>query len=257
MYFDSHAHVDDEQFNTNRSEVIQRAFDGGLAGFLNVGADMASSARALAIAEQYAGVFAAVGIHPHDAKDAKEEDYVKLAQWSSHPKVVAIGEIGLDYHYNLSPKDVQQEVFVRQLDVARQTGLPFIIHDREAHGDCMSIIKREGKGLPGVFHCFSGSLEMAREVLSMGLYISFAGPLTFTKSVKLREIAAVVPLERVLIETDSPYLTPQPHRGQRNEPFYVKLVGEELAKIRGLEAEEVAKVTFENARRLFGLPSAF
>ncbi len=253
MYFDSHAHVDDKRFDTDRDEMIQRALDGGLAGFLNAGADMESSARGLAIAEKYPGVFASVGIHPHDAKEAKEADYAQLAQWAQHPKVVAIGEIGLDYHYNLSPKGTQQEVFIRQLDVARQTGLPFIIHDREAHGDCIKIIKREAKGLTGVFHCFSGSWEMAQELIALGLVISFAGPLTFANSVKLKQIASLAPLERILIETDSPYLTPEPHRGRRNEPLHVKLVAAELAALRGMDPEEIGAITYENAKRLFRL----
>lgn len=253
MYFDSHAHVDDKRFDTDRDEMIQRALDGGLAGFLNAGADMESSARGLAIAEKYPGVFASVGIHPHDAKEAKEADYAQLAQWAQHPKVVAIGEIGLDYHYNLSPKGTQQEVFIRQLDVARQTGLPFIIHDREAHGDCIKIIKREAKGLTGVFHCFSGSWEMAQELIALGLVISFAGPLTFANSVKLKQIASLAPLERILIETDSPYLTPEPHRGRRNEPLHVKLVAAELAALRGMDPEEIGTITYENAKRLFRL----
>jgi TatD DNase family protein len=253
MYFDSHAHINDERFDADRDETIKRAFDGGLAGFLNAGADMESSASGLAIAEKYPGVFAAVGIHPHDAKAAVEADYSKLAQWASNPKVVAIGEIGLDYHYNLSPHEVQQEVFIRQLDVARQTDLPFIIHDREAHADCMKLIKREAKGLAGVFHCFSGSWEMAQELLTLGLYISFAGPLTFANSVKLKQIAATAPLERILIETDSPYLTPPPHRGHRNEPLYVKLVAAELAALRGMDPDEIGAITYENAKRLFRL----
>jgi TatD DNase family protein len=253
MYFDSHAHINDERFDEDRDAVIQRALDGGLAGFLNAGADMESSASGVAIAEKYPAVFAAVGIHPHDAKTAKEEDYATLAKWAMHPKVVAIGEIGLDYHYNLSPKEAQQEVFLRQLDVARQTGLPYIIHDREAHADCLQIIKRAAKGLPGVFHCFSGSLEMAKELLALGLYISFAGPLTFSNSVKLKEIAAAIPPDRILIETDCPYLTPQPHRGKRNEPFHVKLVAAELARLRGLEPDEVGAITYENAKHLFQL----
>lgn len=253
MYFDSHAHVDDKRFDADRDEMIQRALDGGLAGFLNAGADMESSARGLAIAEKYPGVFASVGIHPHDAKEAKEADYAQLAQWAQHLKVVAIGEIGLDYHYNLSPKETQQEVFIRQLDVARQTGLPFIIHDREAHGDCVQIIKREAKGLTGVFHCFSGSWEMAQELIALGLVISFAGPLTFANSVKLKQIASLAPLERILIETDSPYLTPEPHRGRRNEPLHVKLVAAELAALRGMDPEEIGTITYENAKRLFML----
>lgn len=254
MYFDSHAHINDERFDEDRDTVIRRALDGGLAGFLNAGADMESSAAGVALAEQYPGVFAAVGIHPHDAKTAREGDYVKLADWAQHPKVVAIGEIGLDYHYNLSPKDVQQEVFIRQLDVARQTGLPYIIHDREAHADCLRVIKREAKGLNGVFHCFSGSWEMAQELLALGLYLSFAGPLTFANAVKLKQVAAAAPLERLLIETDSPYLTPTPYRGRRNEPLHVKLVAAELASLRGLEADAVGAATHENACRLFGLP---
>lgn len=253
MYFDSHAHINDERFDADRDEVIQRALDGEMAGFLNAGADMESSARGIEIAEKYTGVYAAVGIHPHDAKTAKEEDYVTLADWSKRSKVVAIGEIGLDYHYNLSPKDVQQEVFIRQLDVARQTGLPYIIHDREAHADCLTLIKREGKGLEGVFHCFSGSLEMARELIAMGLYISFAGPLTFPNSLKLKEIASTIQLDRILIETDCPYLTPHPFRGRRNEPFHVKLVAAELAVLRNLEPEAVGMITYENAKRLFSL----
>lgn len=253
MFFDSHAHINDERFDADRDEVIQRAFDGGLAGFLNAGADMESSLRGIEIAEKHPGIYAAVGIHPHDAKTATESDYAQLAGWATRAKVVAIGEIGLDYHYNLSPRDVQQEVFIRQLDVARQTGLPYIVHDREAHADCMNLVKREGKGLAGVFHCFSGSLEMARELLSLGLYISFAGPLTFANAAKLKEIAASVPLDKVLIETDCPYLTPQPYRGRRNEPLYVKHVAAELAALCNLEIDEVGRITHENAKNLFRL----
>lgn len=253
MYFDSHAHINDERFDEDRDAVMKRTLAGDLAGFLNAGADMESSASGIALAERYPGVFAAVGIHPHDAKTARETDYAQLAAWAEHPKVAAIGEIGLDYHYNLSPKDVQQEVFIRQLDVARQTGLPYIIHDREAHADCLQLIKREAKGLSGVFHCFSGSWEMARELLALGLYLSFAGPLTFANAVKLKQVAAAAPLERVLIETDSPYLTPVPHRGHRNEPLYVKLVAAELAALRGMEPDEIGAVTYENAKRLFRL----
>lgn len=253
MYFDSHAHMDDKRFDHDRDQVIRRAFDGGLVGFLNAGADMASSQRGIRLAEQYDGVVAAVGVHPHDAQTVREHDYIQLAAWAEHPKVVAIGEIGLDYHYNLSPPAIQREVFIRQLDVARQTGLPFIIHDREAHQDCLTIIKREAKGLRGVFHCFSGSLEMAREVLQLGLYLSFGGTVTFKNAVKLKAIVTDVPLERILLETDCPYLTPEPWRGKRNEPLYVQQVAAEIAKLRGLEPKTVARVTYENAQCLFGL----
>jgi len=175
-----------------------------------------------------------------------------MAQWvGSEPKVVAIGEIGLDYYYDLSPRDVQQDVFIRHIDLARQLGKPIIIHDRDAHGDVMNIIKKEAKGIIGVFHCYSGSLEMAKEVLKLGFYVSFAGPVTFAKSTKLKEIAAAVPLDRLLVETDSPYLTPHPHRGRRNEPAHVRLVAEEIARLRGLSFEAVAEATTTNVKQLF------
>lgn len=251
MLFDSHAHIDDEKFDDDRDQVVARALENGITGIINVGACMASSARSITLTQKYENIYAAVGIHPHDAKDALEEDYKQLAQWTKLHKVVAIGEIGLDYYYDLSPREVQRAVFIRQLDVARQTGVPFIIHDRDAHGEILDILKKEAKGVPGVLHCFSGSLEMAREVLKMGLYISIAGPITFKNAAKLPEIAATVPLERLLVETDSPYLTPHPHRGKRNEPAYVKLVAQQVADLRGIELPELVKATRENIRSLF------
>lgn len=251
MLFDSHAHIDDEKFDADRDEVITRALEGGVTGLLNVGVCMASSARSIALAEQYASVYAAVGIHPHDAKEARDTDYEQLAEWTKKDKVVAVGEIGLDYHYDLSPREIQRSVFIRQLDVARQTGVPFIIHDRDAHGEVLDILKKEAKGMTGVLHCFSGSLEMAREVIKMGLYISIAGPVTFKNAAKLPEIVANVPLERLLVETDCPYLTPHPHRGNRNEPAYVRFVAEQVASFRGMELSDLAKVTTENVKKLF------
>jgi len=167
--------------------------------------------------------------------------------------VVAIGEIGLDYYYDFSPREVQRSVFIHQLDVARQTNMPFIIHDRDAHGDLLEILKKEAKGLKGVLHCFSGSLEMANEVIRMGLYVSIAGPVTFKNAAKLPEIVTKVPLEYLLVETDSPYLTPQPYRGKRNEPAYVKLVAEQVANLRGIEMDVLAKATSENVKKLFGI----
>lgn len=251
MLFDSHAHIDDEKFDADRDQVIQRALENGVIGIINAGASMASSARSVALAEKYESVYAAVGIHPHDAKDAIESDYEQLIQWTTLAKVVAIGEIGLDYYYDLSPRDVQRSVFIRQLDVARQTDKPFIIHDRDAHGEVLDILKKEAKGIRGVLHCFSGSLEMAQEIIKMGWYISIAGPVTFKNAAKLPEIVAKVPLERLLVETDSPYLTPQPHRGKRNEPAYVKLVAEQVAGLRGIELTTLAEATRENIRNLF------
>lgn len=251
MLFDSHAHIDDEKFDADREQVIVRALENGVTGIINVGACMASSARSVALAEKYENIYAAVGIHPHDAKDALEADYDQLIRWTSLDKVVAIGEIGLDYYYDLSPREVQRSVFIRQLDVARQTGKPFIIHDRDAHGEVLDILKKEARGLMGVLHCFSGSLEMAREIIKMGWYISVAGPVTFKNAAKLPEIVAQVPLERLLVETDSPYLTPHPHRGKRNEPAYVRLVAEQVAGLRGMELPALAAATRENIKNLF------
>ena len=254
MLADSHAHIDDERFDADRDEVVARALAAGVSLIVNIGADMASSARSVALAEKYPGIYAAVGMHPHDSQDMKETDYRQLEQWANHPKVVAIGEIGLDYHYDLSPRPVQKEVFLRQLDVARKTGKPFIIHEREAHADMLDIIRNAARGLNGVFHCFSGSVETAREYLKMGFYISVAGPVTFPKSVKTKEVAKAVPLDRLLVETDSPYLTPQPFRGKRNEPAYVRLVAEEIANLRDISLAELAEATTANVRRLFNIP---
>lgn len=254
MLVDSHAHIDDERFDTDRDEVVARAAAAGVGLIINIGADMDSSARSVALAEKYPGVYAAVGMHPHDAREMQEPDYVRLERWTRHPRVVAVGEIGLDYHYDLSPRPVQKEVLLRQLDLARKTGKPFIIHERESHADMLEIIRTAAQGLQGVFHCFSGSVETAREYLKMGFYISVAGPVTFPKSGKTKEVAKSVPLDRLLIETDSPYLTPQPHRGRRNEPAYVRLVAEEIAALRGLTLEELAAATTANVRRLFSIP---
>lgn len=252
MLFDSHAHIDDSRFDSDRLETIERARENGVTAIINIGADMASSARSVALAQAYEGIYAAVGIHPHDAKAAVNADYDRMAEWvDKEKKVVAIGEIGLDYYYDLSPREVQQEVFIRHIDLARQLRKPIIIHDRDAHGDVMNIVKKEAKGIIGVFHCYSGSLEMAKEVLKLGFYVSFAGPVTFAKSTKLKEIAAAVPLERLLVETDSPYLTPHPHRGRRNEPAHVRLVAEEVARLRGLSLEAVAEATTQNVKQLF------
>lgn len=253
MLIDSHAHLDDKRFETDRAETIARAAENGVSRILNPGSDMFSSARAVELAEANAGIYAAVGIHPHDAKETREADYSQLAAWAAYPKVVAIGEIGLDYHYDFSPRATQQAVFIRQLDLARQVNKPVIIHDREAHADLLAIVKKEAVGVGGVFHCFSGSLEMLRDVLQLGFYVSFAGPITFANARKLPEVAREVPIERLLIETDSPYLTPEPYRGRRNEPAYVRYVVDKLAAVRGMEPELIAQATAENAQRLFGI----
>lgn len=253
MLFDSHAHLDDNRFDNDRAETVERAKAADLVGIINAGATMESSARSIALAKEYDFIYAAVGIHPHDAKEANKCDYDQLAAWTLNPKVVAIGEIGLDYYYDLSPREVQRAVFIRQLDVARQCNKPFIIHDRDAHGDIMDILKKEAKGLVGVLHCYSGSWEMAKEVLKMGFYISFAGPVTYAKDGKLKEVAANVPLDRLLVETDCPYLTPKPYRGRRNEPAYVKFTAEEVAGVRNMEFAALAEAATANTKHLFGI----
>ena len=254
MLADSHSHIDDERFDRDRDQVIERAAAAGVDLIVNIGADMASSARSIALSEKYGCVYAAVGMHPHDAKEMREQDYIQLERWTVHPRVVAIGEIGLDYHYDLSPRPIQKEVFLRQLDIARKTGKPFIIHEREAHADTLDIVRNAARGLNGVFHCFSGSVETARAYLDMGFYISVAGPVTFPKSIKTKEVAKFVPLDRLLVETDSPYLTPEPYRGKRNEPAYVRIVAEDIAGLRNISLEELAEATSRNLRKLFAIP---
>ena len=251
MLFDSHAHIDNQRFDSDRDEVLARARENGVTGIINAGACMPSSAASIELAEKYPEVYAAVGVHPHDAEGVKDEDYEQLADWSRHPRVVAIGEIGLDYYYDYSPRAIQKEVFIRQIDVARQMQLPIIIHDRDAHGDVLEIVKKEAQGVTGVFHCFSGSMEMARECLALGFYIAVGGSVTFKNAAKLPTIAASVPLDRLLFETDCPYLTPQPYRGRRNEPAYVRIVAEYVAGLRQMELPALAEATTANVKRLF------
>ncbi|WP_346355190.1 TatD family hydrolase [Azotosporobacter soli] len=252
MLFDSHAHLTDERFDDDRDDVIERAKSEKISGIINAGACMKSSAASIALANRHPFIYAAVGIHPHDAKDAVEADYAQMEDWlRQEKKVIAVGEIGLDYYYDFSPKEVQKEVFLRQLQLAKKNDRPVIIHNRDSHGDMMEILRREAKGMQGVLHCFSGGLEMARELLKMGFYLSVAGPLTYKNAAVLPEVVKEIPLERLLIETDCPYLTPQPHRGKRNEPAYVRYVAEKIAEIKGKTWQEVASVTRENTLRLF------
>lgn len=250
--FDSHAHLDDERFAADRETVIERARAAGMRGILNAGADMQSSGRGIELANRNDLIYAAVGIHPHDAKNAVADDYLQLECWAfAEKKVVAIGEIGLDYHYDFSPRDVQQQVFVRQLTIARKTGKPVVIHNRESHGDMLKILQTHAAGLRGVFHCYSGSIEMLEQLLNMGLYISVGGPVTFANARKLSEVVRHIPLERLLIETDCPYLTPVPFRGKRNEPLHVGYVAAKIAELLGLSIEMVAEATANNAHTLF------
>ncbi|PNT91513.1 TatD family hydrolase [Clostridium thermosuccinogenes] len=252
MLFDTHAHFDDERFDDDRDEVIRKAHESGVSYILNASSDMDSSRKSMALADKYDFIYAAVGVHPHSAGEMKEDDLEILAGYASHPKVVAIGEIGLDYYYDNSPRNVQKYWFARQIRLAREVGLPVVIHDRDAHEDTLAIIRAEGASeVGGVFHCYTGSVEMAKEVLKNNFYIALGGAVTFKNARKLLDVAKFVPEDRLLIETDCPYMTPEPYRGKRNDSGYVRLVAEKIAELRGVTFEEIAQITAQNARRLF------
>ena len=254
--FDSHCHLDDEKFNEDRAETIARMREAGVAYCTCVGSDLPSSARCLEIAGQYDLIYAAAGVHPHEAKDAPADYLDRLKDMLAQPKCVALGEIGLDYYYDLSPKDIQKRIFIEQLELAYQLDVPVIFHIRDAHGDAYDILRARVGHLPqGVIHCCSASAELVREYVKMGFYISFAGPVTFKKAASVVAASQAVPLDRLLIETDSPYLTPVPLRGQRNEPAYVRYVLEKQAEIHEIPAEDLAWITTENAMRLYRIPN--
>ncbi len=250
MFFDTHAHVDDRAFDADRDTVIASLREKGIDLVVDPGCDIPSSRKAVGIAERHDMVYAAVGVHPHDCKDMTDDDFDDLISLAQHPKVVAIGEIGLDYHYDFSPRDIQKKRFAEQLKLSRELDLPVIIHQREATEDCMDIVRRI-KVKRGVFHCFSGSLETAKELIDLGYYLSFTGVVTFKNAKKAPEILRWIPKDRYMIETDSPYMTPEPFRGKRNDPGYVRLVAEKIAEIRGESVEEVARQTMENGKRFF------
>ena len=251
MLFDTHAHYDDESFDADRDAVLTALPEQGVGLILNPGCDVESSRKAVRYAAAYPHVYAAVGIHPENCGGCTAGDLDAIRALAQQPKTVAIGEIGLDYYWAENPpRDFQQQVLRQQLALARELALPVIIHDREAHADTLAIV-REFPGVTGVFHCFSGSPEMARELLKMGWYLGFDGPVTYKNARRAPEVAAVTPLDRMLIETDSPYMTPVPYRGQRNSSAYVHLVAEKLAEWKGVSPEELARVTTENGKRLF------
>jgi TatD DNase family protein len=254
---DSHAHLDFSQFDADRAEVLERARQAGVRTVLAIGSGPGREKldAALPFAEQHDWIYASVGIHPHEARLATEAHFDQLDRLARHPRVIAWGEVGLDYHYNHSPRDVQQRVFRRQLEQARAAKLPVIIHCREAWPDCLAILEEgwRNAGLGGIFHCFSGTLEDARKGNEMGFLVSFAGNVTYPKAQNLREVARELPLDCLLIETDAPFLAPQPHRGRRNEPAYVAEVARTLANVRDLAAEEFAAATAANFRRFFRL----
>ncbi|PKL51968.1 MAG: radical SAM protein [Nitrospira bacterium HGW-Nitrospira-1] len=241
-----------KEFDDDREDVIERAKAAGLEAMINVGSDLEGAVMAMKLAEEHDCIFASIGIHPHDAKDFSDKAYLKLREWAGNKKVVAIGETGLDYHYNHSPRRAQKDVFEKHLRLAGETGLPVIIHSREAQDDTLEILRRSGVS-KGVLHCFSGNRDMAEQVMAMGFYISIAGPVTFKKAKELKEIAANIPDDYLLVETDAPYLSPEPFRGKRNEPAYIVHTLKHIAELRGVSLEDMARITTLNAKRLFGI----
>ncbi len=258
MFIDSHAHIDGKEFDGDRREVIQRAHAAGVSLILNVGTgDPHSGAfeRAVELGKAHESVFTAIGTHPHDARLYDDTAEAKIKHLINNEHVIAWGEIGLDFHYDNSPRDVQVEVFKRQLRAARECNLPVVIHTREAEAETIEILKSQYKDAPrrGVFHCFSGSMDLAQRAIEIGFMISFSGIVTFKKADELRAVAKQVPLDRLLIETDCPYLTPIPYRGKRNEPAYVVEVARCLATLHDVDIEKLARITTENFNRFFGL----
>ena len=248
---DSHAHLDHRKFDGDRAAVISRAQEVGVVAILNAGADLASSRAAVALAEEHDFIYAAVGVHPHDALTVNPELLDELRKLARHPKVVAVGEIGLDYYRDLSPRPVQLRAFADQLALATELGLPVVIHSRDAHDDVLAAL--QGWDGVGVLHSYSAGPERLEEVLALGFSIGISGPVTFPKAQPLRAVAAAVPLERLLVETDCPYMTPVPYRGRRNEPAHVRYVVEAVARARDVQPEAVARATVNNARTLFGI----
>jgi TatD DNase family protein len=252
MLIDSHSHLEMGDFDRDRDEVIKRAGQAGVDVIITVGTTLGDCKKAVSIVRQYEPVYAAVGIHPHEVKDIDNTTYDDLRELSKGEKVVAYGEIGLDFFRNLSPRDVQIRRFGEQLELAGEVGLPIIIHDRDAHKEILEML-RGWKGKRGVIHCFSGDFRMARKCLDMGFYISIPGAVTFGKSEKLQDVVKRTPITGLLLETDAPYLTPHPNRGKRNEPAFVVHTARKVADIKGLTFEYVASVTSENTRDLFGI----
>ncbi len=252
MLFDTHVHLNADQFQEDLEEVIDRAKKAGVSRMVVVGFDRLTITRAVSLIEKYEWLYAAVGWHPVDAVDMTDEDLNWIEELAGHPKVVAIGEMGLDYHWDKSPKHIQKDVFRRQIRLAKKVKLPIVIHNRDATQDIIDILKEEkAEEIGGIMHCFSGSAETALECVKMNFYISLGGPVTFKNAKKPKEVAKEVPLDKLLIETDCPYLAPHPYRGKRNEPSYVKRVAEEIAELKNLSYEEVASITMENAKKVF------
>lgn len=253
---DSHAHIQGHEYSGETEAVLQRAREAGVERIIVVGGagELSSNNAAIALAESNPNLYATVGMHPHDAKDVRPEELAQLKNLTSHPKVVAVGETGLDYYYNHSPHDVQRKVFTQFIHMAREAELPIVVHEREAARQAAEILRREGANdIRGVIHCFTGDYDAARQYLDLGFFLSFTGIITFKNAAPLRDVVRRVPLERLLVETDSPYLTPVPFRGKRNEPAFVRYVAETVANVKEIFLEDVAQVTTRNVKNLFGI----
>lgn len=254
MIFDTHAHYDDEAFENDRETLLSGMRDADVEYIVNVGASMASSERSVALAEKYPFVYAAVGVHPDEVGELNEENFARLKAWTSHEKVKAVGEIGLDYYWDKEKHDLQKQWFLRQMELAAECKLPVIIHSREAAKDTLDLVTAaKPLGLSGIIHCYSYSVEQAREYLNLGYYIGIGGVLTFKNAKKLKEVAEYVPLSKIVLETDCPYLAPVPFRGKRNDSAKIRYVAEELAAIKQLPVEEVIRITNENGRKLYDI----
>lgn len=256
ILFDAHCHLENERFEDDLDSVMERMKEHGVMRCLCAGSDIKTSEQIVQLTTESSIIYGAVGVHPHEARYYRIGDEDMLKDWLSLPRIVAIGEIGLDYYYDHSPRQVQRDVFVAQLDLAFQQGVPAIFHVRDAHGDVLDIFRAHRNSLPsGVLHCYSGSVESAKEYLDMGFYLSFAGPVTFKNARNLVDVAAYCPADRLLIETDSPYLAPEPVRGKRNEPANVRFVAARVAEIRGVELHELCELAWQNTCTLFGINS--
>ena len=252
MFIDTHCHLDDPQFNSDRDEVVKRARQAGVEYVINIGSNLKNSKNAVAIAQNYVNIYATVGLHPHDAKDLDDKTFTEFEKLAKKPKVIAIGEVGLDYYRNLSPKEEQQSVFKKFIELAEELNLPLIIHAREADKDMLAILKAY-KPKRGVLHCFFAGQKMLQEALALGFYISYTCAVTFKNAENLRQLVKNTPVERMMLETDAPYMAPQKYRGQRCEPAYVAILAEEIARIKGLAFDDIARITSFNASRFFGI----
>lgn len=253
MYFDTHAHYDEDRFDEDRDSLIASLPENGVELAVNIGCSLSSALKSVALAEKYPHIYATVGCHPHDSAKMKDSDLLMFRQLAKRPKVVAIGEIGLDYHYDFSPRDIQKQRFIDQLELAAELDMPVVIHEREAHEDCLKIVQKYAPKIRGVYHSYSGSLETAKILIKLGWYLAFNGIITFKSARRSLEVVRWMPLDRLMLETDCPYLAPEPFRGKRNSSLYVYRVAEKIAEERGMDKEEIARLTLENGKRFYGI----